>query len=293
MTRRPRSCGRVREGDEIAEGAEARVDGVEVGDVVAVVAVGRRVERQQPDAGGAESLEMVEPVGEALEIADAVAVRIHEGLDIEAVDDGVLVPEIEHGSTNLSRCMRAARSRSGRRRSEPRVRLRAPRRHAAVGAPATQAESNRSEDAARCRAPRRRWHMLARARAEAAAARRDRRAARRTGSRRAAVQVRLSSARPKRGAPSCDRGGLARPSCRGSPGWSGRRPTSRAALRGRPARSPQRQARAAWIGGTGCSRRGKRLRAQSNCGVSTAGSCTIVSRIAAALVDAVRSAGNP
>ena len=89
--------GLVREGDEIAERAEARVDRVEIGDVVAVVAVGRGVEGQEPDAGGAEILDMVEPVGEPLEIADAVAVRIHEGLDVEAVDDGVLVPEIDHG----------------------------------------------------------------------------------------------------------------------------------------------------------------------------------------------------
>ena len=102
--------GLVREGDEIAERAEARVDRVEIGDVVAVVAVGRGVEGQEPDAGGAEILDMVEPVGEPLEIADAVAVRIHEGLDVEAVDDGVLVPEIDHG---LPRAMELAMRAAG------------------------------------------------------------------------------------------------------------------------------------------------------------------------------------
>ena len=40
---------------EVAEGAEARVDVVEVGDVVAVVAVGRRVDRVQPQAGHARA----------------------------------------------------------------------------------------------------------------------------------------------------------------------------------------------------------------------------------------------
>ena len=41
---------RADELDEVAERAEPRVDGVEVGDVVAVVPVGRRVERHQPEA---------------------------------------------------------------------------------------------------------------------------------------------------------------------------------------------------------------------------------------------------
>ena len=66
--------GVVHELDEVAERAVLRVDAVVVGDVVAVVAVGRRVERQQPEAGDAEAGEVVEPPRQPVEVADAVAV---------------------------------------------------------------------------------------------------------------------------------------------------------------------------------------------------------------------------
>ena len=61
MTRMPRSLRLVRELDEVAERAEARIDAVVVGDVVAVVAPRRRLERQQPEAGDAQAGEVVEP----------------------------------------------------------------------------------------------------------------------------------------------------------------------------------------------------------------------------------------
>ena len=86
----------VRFADELAEvgaGAVVRVDPVIVGDVVAVVAQRRRIERQQPDRVDAEILDVVELLGEAGEIADAVAVAVVERLDVELVDDRVLVPE--------------------------------------------------------------------------------------------------------------------------------------------------------------------------------------------------------
>ena len=69
MTRMPRLVGLVHELDEVAERAEARVDAVVVGDVVAVVAPRRRLERRQPERVDAEALEVVEPAGEPLEVA--------------------------------------------------------------------------------------------------------------------------------------------------------------------------------------------------------------------------------
>src|SRR5262249_34951294 len=66
----------------------------EVGDVVAVVASRRRLERGEPERVDAQALEIVEPATEPFEIAAAVAVAVHERLDVEAVDDGVLVPEV-------------------------------------------------------------------------------------------------------------------------------------------------------------------------------------------------------
>jgi hypothetical protein len=77
---------------EVAEAAEAGIDGVVVGDVVAVVEVGRGMEGLQPDAVHPQVLQVVDALGQAREVADPVAVRVHEGLDVEIVDDGVLVP---------------------------------------------------------------------------------------------------------------------------------------------------------------------------------------------------------
>ncbi len=66
--------GVVHELDEVAERSVLRVDAVVVGDVVAVVAIGRGIERLQPDAGDAEAGQVVEPPRQPVEVADAVAV---------------------------------------------------------------------------------------------------------------------------------------------------------------------------------------------------------------------------
>ena len=93
----------VGELDEVAERAVARIDVVVVRDVVAVVAAGRGLERHQPDGGDAQALQIVQAAHQAREIADAVAVGIHVGADGQAVDDGVLVPEVvDHAEAPLS-----------------------------------------------------------------------------------------------------------------------------------------------------------------------------------------------
>ena len=68
-----------------------------VGDVVAVVAAGRGIERQQPQRGDAEVLQVVELLGQAGEVADAVVVAVGERLDVKLIDDRVLVPELVAG----------------------------------------------------------------------------------------------------------------------------------------------------------------------------------------------------
>jgi hypothetical protein len=83
--------------DEIAGGAVLGVDPVEVGDVVAVVPVRRRIERLEPDAGDAEAMQVVQAPAQPLEVPDAVAAGVHVLLDVEAVEDGVLVPEVLNG----------------------------------------------------------------------------------------------------------------------------------------------------------------------------------------------------
>src|SRR5207248_9529489 len=74
-------------------GAVAGVDGRVVGDVVAVVAEGGGIEGQDPDGGDAKVGDVVEFLGEADEIADAVAVAVREGADVNFVEDGVLIPQ--------------------------------------------------------------------------------------------------------------------------------------------------------------------------------------------------------
>jgi hypothetical protein len=89
----------VHELDELAARAVARIDAVEIGDVVAVVAIRRGLERCEPDDVDAERVEIVETLHQTAEIAAAVAVTVHERFKIEAVDDRVLVPEVGDHST--------------------------------------------------------------------------------------------------------------------------------------------------------------------------------------------------
>ena len=78
---------------EIVQRAVARVDVAIVGNVVPVVAQRRREEGQQPQAGDAEILQIIQLLGEAGEVADPVIVTVEERLDVGLVDDGVLVPQ--------------------------------------------------------------------------------------------------------------------------------------------------------------------------------------------------------
>jgi len=50
-------------------------DGAVIADVVAVVVVGRLVDRVQPDDVYAQALDVVQPGGDAAEVADAIARR--------------------------------------------------------------------------------------------------------------------------------------------------------------------------------------------------------------------------
>jgi len=82
----------VQELDEVPARPEPPLDAVVVGDVVSVVAVRRGLRRREPDRIDAEALEMVEARAEAGEVADSVAVRVHERLDGGAVDERVSEP---------------------------------------------------------------------------------------------------------------------------------------------------------------------------------------------------------
>jgi hypothetical protein len=91
---------RVRGIDELLEMIQRAVDGIDgriVGDVVAVVTQRRRVERQQPDAGDAQIVQVGDLLRQPGEVADAVVVAVVEGADVRLVDDRVLVPKLIGG----------------------------------------------------------------------------------------------------------------------------------------------------------------------------------------------------
>jgi hypothetical protein len=77
---------------EVAEGAVTRVDATVVGDVVPAVGPGRGEEGRQPERVDAEPREMAEAVGDAAQIAHAVAVGVGEAGHVDLVDDGLPPP---------------------------------------------------------------------------------------------------------------------------------------------------------------------------------------------------------
>ena len=102
--------------DDVAEVPEPVIDGEIVGDVVAVVLVGGRVQGHQPHARRPELRDVVDPLDEARDVAAPVAVGVAERLDVQAVDDRVLPPQVagrSHAHRLSERPWRRRRSRSG------------------------------------------------------------------------------------------------------------------------------------------------------------------------------------
>ena len=81
------------EGPEVALRSVDGIDAAVTGDVVAVVAHRRRIERQQPNGVHAESRDVVELLCQSPEVADAVVVRVEERAHVQLIDDRILVPE--------------------------------------------------------------------------------------------------------------------------------------------------------------------------------------------------------
>jgi hypothetical protein len=77
---------------EILERAEQRVDPDIIGDVVAEIRHRRRIDRRDPDRADPEPAEILDPLENALQIADAIAVAVLERARIDLVDDRLLPP---------------------------------------------------------------------------------------------------------------------------------------------------------------------------------------------------------
>ena len=87
----------VRLGEQLVhvlQRAEQRVDVLVVGDVVAVVVLRGPVDRGQPQHVHAKISQIIETAGDALQVADAVAVRVLEGTRVDLVDHRVGPPRV-------------------------------------------------------------------------------------------------------------------------------------------------------------------------------------------------------
>ena len=81
---------------EVRHRAEFRLNRLIIADVIAVIDVRGLVHRRQPNHIDAQLLQVVQPRRHALQIADAVAVCIHEAARIDLIDDGFLPPCVLH-----------------------------------------------------------------------------------------------------------------------------------------------------------------------------------------------------
>ncbi len=87
------TSGFLHETPEILQRTEIGIDVAIVRNIVAVVAAGGGIERQQPERGDAKVLQVVELFGQSGEVADAVVIAVGERLDVQLINDCVLEPQ--------------------------------------------------------------------------------------------------------------------------------------------------------------------------------------------------------
>ena len=66
---------------------------IHVGDIVTVITKGARAKRHQPDGGDSQILQVVEFLGKALKIADAVIGAVEKTFDMQLIYNDVFKPE--------------------------------------------------------------------------------------------------------------------------------------------------------------------------------------------------------
>lgn len=81
--------------DEVTERPQSWGYVIIVRDVVAVIEPRTWIERKQPQASYPELRYVVQSPNQPCEVADAIPVPILIGGHVQAIDDGVLVPEIQ------------------------------------------------------------------------------------------------------------------------------------------------------------------------------------------------------
>ena len=99
----------------VGERAEHRVDVLIVGDVIAVVVLRGLEHRGQPQHVHAQTGQIVQARGDALDVAHAVVVRILEAARIDLVDDRVRPPGVRGRAVRTHRVGQCGTLRSGHR----------------------------------------------------------------------------------------------------------------------------------------------------------------------------------
>jgi hypothetical protein len=101
---------------ELGESSEARVDVAVLGHVIAVVEVGRRIERGDPEGVDPEALEVGKARPEAGQVTQSVAVAVGEAAQVDLVEDRSTPPgtSARHGPS-----VKRETSRSRPRRRTP------------------------------------------------------------------------------------------------------------------------------------------------------------------------------
>ncbi len=95
--------GLLQQGNDVGQVAEALGHLQMVADVVAGILEWRLVEGHEPDRGATEAANVVEALGDAAQIAAAIAVAVTEQRGVDLIDHRVAVPEWAHGQASVGR----------------------------------------------------------------------------------------------------------------------------------------------------------------------------------------------
>ncbi len=101
---------------EIRHGAVLGIDRLVVGNVVTEIYLGRGIDGRQPDGVDAQALEVIEPLGDSVEVADTVAVRVLEAAGIDLVNDRMFPPGFTGSCGRLRRGAGKAQDEAGKYR---------------------------------------------------------------------------------------------------------------------------------------------------------------------------------
>ena len=105
---------------KIVDRTVVRIDAIVISDIIAVI-TGGRLDGHQPNAGHTQILcggrvaivEIIKHADDAIDISDAIPIRIHEAAHENFVEDGVIPPWHESLCRPWQRCWRCYRNRFG------------------------------------------------------------------------------------------------------------------------------------------------------------------------------------